>query len=109
MTFFWNSITHCQLLLSAISGFLNRDERPPFSVALMSADPLSEQMGVIAEIMFSRQNMGKSPSEKAKQVLPPLKVLRVEVAAITHEDFAPFKKQVLDRFDEEIATLEKKV
>ncbi len=106
MTSFWNSITHCQLLLSALLRFLNHDERPPFSDALMRSDPLSEQMGILAQIMVCRQNMGKSPSDKAKQLLPHLKLLRSEVAVITHEEFAIFKKQVIDRFDEVITTLE---
>jgi hypothetical protein len=102
----WPSITHCQLLLSALPRFLNHDERPPFSDALMRTDPFSKQMGILAQIMVCRQNMGKSPSDKAKQLLPHLKQLRSEVAAITHEEFAAYKKQVLDRFDEVITTLE---
>lgn len=106
MVFPWLSITHCQLLLSAILGFTKHNDRPPFSTALMRADLLSEHMGVLAEMMFCRQNQGKSPSEKAKMVLPHLKQLRSEVAAITHEEFAAYKKQTLDQFDKVITTLE---
>ncbi len=102
----WRSITHCQLVFSACSLFVKNSERPPFSVPMMRADPLSEHMGILTELMRSQENLGKSPAEKAKLVLPHLKELKTVVAAIKDEEFTSFKKQVLDRFDEVITTLE---
>ena len=102
----WTGITHCQLVLSACWLFVKQSERPPFSPQLMRADPLSEHMGILTELMWSRENLGKSPAEKTKLVLPHLKELKTVVAAINNEEFTDFKKQMLARFDEVLANLE---